>query len=796
MSNFLNQNFGDEDEESDNDFNPGVERGSDAEDNDNSKPTKVNSSSSPRRQASEEAEDQDDDEKQDDNGEDDEGEGEDINNDDDDDDDEDEDEDGVRARPRKRRRGGLNAFFEEEAEVDEDDEEGDDEEGDLEQFVEETHPDDDFPADADQDDRRHRELDRKRQLEASMDAEKQAAEYKERYGRRTTKALTDKGYLPQHLLMPDVSDPSIFGVRAREGKEKEIVRAINARFELRHARQPMRIFSAFERSEGAMKGYVFVEARNKADVEDALQGIHDIYPRSKMNLVPMKEMPDLLRVTKSKELEPGAYVRIKKGLYVGDLAVVEDTVPNGVDVTVKLVPRLTYGFDEDQNRSAGPAGDAKRKRPGFAPAQNAANRPPARLFSEAEAKKRHARFLQQSGGLTKKNFTYKGDTYEDGFLVKSFKLNQLTTENVQPKLEETQLFTRTGQDGSETLDLETLKHSLHDNSSAESSYQVGDEVEVFAGEQKGVIGRTERVAGNIVAIRISDGDLKDQLVEVPVRSLRKCFREGDNVVVGGASKYRDQVGTVIAIDKDKVTILSHDNQMEFTVFSKDLRIASGGGASTERSPFEVRDLVQLTATTFGCVVGADPPTVKVMDQNRSIETPLPSSLSKIVVSRNAVAVDKNGSELRQGDTIKEAGGEGKSGNILHIYRNFLFAHDRSRMTENAGIWVARSSNVVGRSARSGAPLTDLSKMNPALMQKGMNGSPMAPPQRPGGMDKLIRKKVKITKGPYKGHRGTVRDTTPSEARIELESKNKTVNISKNEISVIEYVFPFVVGTCH
>lgn len=627
-----------------------------------------------------------------------------------------------------------------------------------------------------------------------MDAEKQAAEYKERYGRRTTKALTDKGYLPQHLLMPDVSDPSIFGVRAREGKEKEVVRAINVKFEQRKARNPMRIFSAFERSEGAMKGYVFVEARNKADVEDALQNIHDIYPRSKMNLVPMKEMPDLLRVTKSKELEPGAYVRIKKGLYVGDLAVVEDAVPNGVDVTVKLVPRLTYGFDEDQAKPVG--ADAKRKRPGFGPAQNAANRPPARLFSEAEAKKRHARHLQQSGGLTKKNFTYKGDTYEDGFLVKSFKLNQLTTENVQPKLEETQLFTRTGQDGSETLDLETLKHSLHDNSTAESSYQVGDEVEVFAGEQRGVIGRTERVAGNIVAIRISDGDLKDQLVEVPVRNLRKCFRDGDNVVVGGASKYRDQVGTVIAIDKDKVTILSHDNQMEFTVFSKDLRIASGGGASTERSPFEVRDLVQLTATTFGCVVGADPQTVKVMDQNGSIETRLPSSLSKIVVSRNVVAVDKNGSELRQGDTVKEAGGEGKSGNILHIYRNFLFAHDRNRMTENAGIWVARSSNVVGRSARSGAPLTDLSKMNPALMQKGMNGGPMAPPQRPGGFDKLIRKKVKITKGPYKGYRGIVRDTTPNEARIELESKNKTVSISKNEISVIEYVYPFALNSCY
>lgn len=798
-SNFLTQNFGDEDEESDNDFNPGAEQGSDAEAEDDVKPGKVNGDSSPRRQQSDEAEghgdDDEDDEKPGDNGEDDEGEGEDLAEDDEEEDEENEEEDGIRSRPRKRRRGGLNQFFEEEAEVDEDDDDLEaDEEGLGNEFIEDTHPDDDLPAEADQDDRRHRELDRKRQLEASLDAELQAEQFRERYGRRTAAALSGKGYIPQNLLMPDVSDPSIFGVKCREGKEKEIVRAINVKFVQRQARDPMRIFSAFERGEGAMKGYIFVEARNKVDVEHALKDVHDVYPHSKMNLVPMKEMPDLLRVTKTKELEPGAYVRIRKGIYTGDLAVVEETVPNGLDVTVRVVPRLTYGFDEDQPKAQTPAGD-KRKRPGFAPAQNLANRPPARLFSEAEARKRHSRFLQQVGGLTKKNVTYKGDAYEDGFLIKNFKLNQLQTENVQPKLEETQLFTRTGQDGSETLDLETLKHSLHDKSTAESSYQVGDEVEVFSGEQKGVIGRTERVTGNIVSIRASEGDLKDQLVEVPVRNLRKCFRDGDNVVVGGASKYRDQVGTVIAIENDKVTILSHDNQMEFTVFSKDLRIASGAGASTERSPFEVRDLVQLTATTFGCVVGADPQTVKVMDQNGSIETRLPSSLSKIAVSRHVVAVDKNGSEIRAGDTVKEAGGEGKSGNVLHIYRNYLFAHDRSRMVENAGIWVARSSNVVGRSARSGAPLTDLTKMNPALMQAtGPNGAPMGPPQRPGGMDRLIRKKVKITRGPYKGHRGTVKDTTINEARIELESKNKTVNISKGEISVIEYVlFPFPFG---
>ncbi|KAI9878227.1 MAG: transcription elongation factor spt5, partial [Watsoniomyces obsoletus] len=191
-----------------------------------------------------------------------------------------------------------------------------------------------------------------------------------------------------------------------------------------------------------------------------------------MQIVPSNEMPDCLRVNKSKELVNGSYVRIRRGLYSGDLAIVEDVVPNGLDVTVKLVPRLTYGLDEDDSPRAAAAaagGDNKRKRPGFGTANNFANRPPPRPFNESEAKKKHARFLQQNRSLTGKSFTYRGDMYEDGFLIKDFKLQHLIVDNVQPKLEETQGFTKTGQDGTETLDLETLKHSLHDNS--EGSYQ-------------------------------------------------------------------------------------------------------------------------------------------------------------------------------------------------------------------------------------------------------------------------------------------------------------------------------------
>lgn len=630
-SNWLNQDFGGDDEESDTEFNPGVAAGSDDEaDTRDAKPQKsrarVDSDQSDDNDAQDQGRSQvngngdrkapklardstngdvDDQEDEDANGgadEDEEGEGEALDRDEDDEEDEEEDEDdedAVTSRPRKRRRRGLNQFFEEEAEVDEDDEDEAEDEDLGQEFIQDTHPDDDLPPEADHDDRRHRELDRQRQLEASMDAEKQAAALKERYGRRTTTALGSGSIVPQNLLMPSVDDPSIWGIKCKPGKERDIVFRINKKMaETRGTRGEFKIMSAFERGGGSMGGYIFVEARKKSDVESELSNIPDVYPRGRTNLVPVKEMPDLLRVTRNKELEIGGYVRIKRGIYMGDLGMIDDLESNGLDVTVRLVPRLDYGMNEDEQQRAAmnaPIGpDGKRKRPNtFAPVTNVANRPPQRLFNENEAKKRHLRFLQQNRNLTANSWTYRNDIYTDGFLIKDFKLQHLQTENVQPRLDEITKLTKADAEGAETLDLEALKHSIA-NTTAEGTYVPGDDVEVYDGEQKGIVGKVEQVNGNIISIQVSEGELTGQIVEVPIKGVRKRFKEGDHVKVIGSSRYRDEVGMVIRIKDDKVTVLTDTSMQEITVFSKDLReAADAGGGSAQVLKFDVQDLVQL-----------------------------------------------------------------------------------------------------------------------------------------------------------------------------------------------------------
>ena len=455
-------------------------------------------------------------------------------------------------------------------------------------FITKDHPDDlDLPLGAETDDRRHRELDSKRERAMQIDAEKQAALLKERYG-RSRPTVTDAALVPKRLLLPSVDDASIWGVRAKPGKERDAVFSILKRVEERAlSKNPMPIVSAFERG-GTMTGYVYIEARTQADILSALDGIMNIYPRTKMVLVPIKEMPDLLRVKKTEQLQRGAYVRVKRGKYAGDLAWVDEVESNGLDVTLKIVPRLDYGMNEDAN---GPTVETGKRERGGA-LKNTGPPPPPRHFSEQEAKKKHSKYLTSMSTFDRKHWTYLGDNYVNGFLIKDFKIQHLQTENVHPKLEEVTRFAVGAEDGAENLDLSVLADSLK-TTAANGTYLPGDTVEVYEGEQQGVFGKAIAVTGDIVTINVLEGELRGQDIEVPVKGLRKRFREGDHVKVIGGSRFRDEVGMVVRLKDDRVTILSDMSMQEITVFSKDLREASDSGLAGGLGRYDIHDLVQL-----------------------------------------------------------------------------------------------------------------------------------------------------------------------------------------------------------
>jgi transcription elongation factor SPT5 len=693
----------------------------------------------------------------------------------------------IQDRPRKRSKRDKRAvFFDIEAEVDEDEDEGEDDEDEINElkdnFIADTHPDDELglPAGGDRDDRRHRELDRRRELEASLDAEKQAEILRQRYAKtKSNRAGGDVAVVPKRLLLPSVDDPSIWAIRCKEGKEREVVFSIMKRVEdAMGTKNEMGITAAFERAGAAapIKGYIYVEAFRLAEVERCLDGLMNVYPRTKTLLVEIKEMPDLLRVTKTAPLEPGAYVRLRRpAKYAGDLAQVVDVTENGLEVRVRFVPRLDYGLNDDIQ--TGLDANGKRKRVAVGP------RPPPRLFSDIEAKKRHARFL--TGNPQTKNWTYYGDEYINGYCEKDVKIQQIQTKDVNPTLEEVTRFASGAEDGTENLDLNALAQSLK-QSTANSAYLPGDVVEVYDGEQKGVSGRATAVQGDIVTMVVSEGALKGQTIEVPTKGLRKRFREGDHVKVIGGSRFRDEVGMVIKIVQDRVTLLTDQNNNEITVFSKDLRESSDSGGAGSLGQYELWDLVQLDPATVACIIKVDKESLTVLDQHEQTRVVLPSQISNKIERRKfAVATDRNGNEVRTDDVVREVGEGGRQGKIIHIHRSFLFMHSSER-TENAGVFVARNTNVATIAAKGGRIIgnssPDLSVMNPAMKLNPNGVSNPMPPPKSMGRDRSIGQTVIIRKGPYKGLLGIVKDATDTQVRVELHTKSKIIQVNKDMIT--------------
>ncbi|KAK3937203.1 hypothetical protein QBC46DRAFT_12982 [Diplogelasinospora grovesii] len=715
--------------------------------------------------------------------------GEQADQDEDEDEEEDDEEDDIAGRPRrKRRRDNRAAFFDIEAEVDDEDEAEDEEKDgeEIEDFIDNDHPDDIAESGRLNDDRRHRELDRRREMEASLDAEKQAEILRERYGKRApAKAYGDMTVVPKRLLLPSVEDPSIWAVRCKEGKEREVIFSIMRRVEERlGTKNELAITSAFERGgvTSVMKGYIYVEAQRQNDILIALDGVLNAYPRTKMILVEIKDMPDLLRVQETPMLEPGAWVRLKKpAKHAGDLAQVINIAQNGLEARVRFIPRLDYGVRDDPHSNL--TADGKRKRPGMP-----GPRPPQRLFSEVEARKRHPRHIQGSGQSN--SFVYMGEEFENGFQVKDIKIQQLDVKDVHPTLEEVTKFASNAEDGTESLDLKAIAASLNDSSNV--AYVPGDIIEVYQGEQRGVIGKATNVQGDIVTLQVTEGALKGQTIEVPNKGLRKRFKVGDHVKVMGASRFRDEVGMVLKIVDDKVTLLADQTHAEITVFSKDLREADDIGGQGALGQYALLDLVELDPTTVGCIVKVDRESLVVLDQNGDTRQILPTQITnKLPRRKTAVAADRNGSEIRGEDVVKEYGGQQRQGKIIHIHRSFVFLHSNT-MKENAGVFVTRANNVATIAAKGGrinntTAGPDLNAMNPALKRNPAGANNMQAPKTTFGPDRAIHQTVKVKKGPYKGLLGIVKDATESHARVELHTKSKIVTVAKTDLLFVDKI---------
>ncbi|GAA5991148.1 hypothetical protein JCM10908_006560 [Rhodotorula pacifica] len=733
------------------------------------------------------------------------GEAEDDDEEDEEEEESDDQEEDDRPRKKRRRRRGGAQFLDIEADVDEDEDE-EEEEGEegfvandnfiVEREARRNRDGSPGPAGADDaddadfaqgdfdGDASHRRLDRRRMAQKDKEAAELAEELNQRY--RRNKYTTDgaEDWAPKAMLMPNEKDPRIWGIKCKTGRERDLILSISRKavaLETSDNGIPLAIISAFQRD--SLKGFIYVEARSEQDVRTAVHGLIGLYMNGPNGifLVDIEEMPDLLRTKQKRvDLQPGGWVRFKRGKYAGDLAQIIAPSENGDEIAVKFIPRIDLA-PKDDALGVGPDG-RKRKKGAVMPL---AFRPPQRLFNAEEIGKVYGQKEVQKRGQV---LIFKGDEYHDGFCEKDVRVSSLNVEDITPTIDELTRFQGdAAAEAGGALDLTQIADAARTLS--KTILQPGDHVDIFEGDQKCVYGTVDSITNEVVIVTPhADLDLEGTKIEVPARSVRKRFKEGDHVkVMQGANA--DETGLVVKVEGDVVTFLSDLSSTEVAVFSKDVREAAEVGSGINViAGYELHDLVQLDPQTAGVIIKMERDQFRVLDQTGSVRALKPNQLSGKVQTRFAVATDKDGFDIKQGEVMKESlpnnnSGIDRRGKVLHVYRSmFAFLHSRD-ITENGGVFVSYARNLESTAPRPNKPSVGMG-INPDRM--AMMGGPAVPKVQVAtgvqmGRDHRINRRVAITRGTYKGNQGVIKDITGNTARVELHSVSKTVTVDIDKL---------------
>eukprot|EP00003_Mantamonas_plastica_P024911 TRINITY_DN4761_c0_g2_i6.p1 TRINITY_DN4761_c0_g2~~TRINITY_DN4761_c0_g2_i6.p1 ORF type:complete len:577 (+),score=226.37 TRINITY_DN4761_c0_g2_i6:363-2093(+) len=489
-----------------------------------------------------------------------------------DDEDEDDDEDYEQSNMRKGPAKKKSRFIDDAADVDDD--EADEDDGDEEFGYGEALA-------ADDEDFGDQGVDTHRQLlqDDELDAEEIAAQFRERERMRNqAEAMSydsDRAFRKEKNL-PKTTDPNLWMIKCKNGKEKLLCasllqKALNKEIE----GTPLRISSALCLDH--MKGYFYVEAHRESHVKSAIEFLQGAY-RTRITMVPLLEMPDVVKiVNKSSRLEPGDWVRLRRGVYKGDIGrvVTINDVTNRAEV--KFVPRLD--LTEIENA-------AKENRKASKRVKNRV-RPPQRLFNPEQIRTLGGDPIKGRDMRGNETYELDGDMFENGFMVKEMAIKTLQTQDVVPTVDELQKFQSSGDE----LDMDGLSSTK--DVRKQIRFDVADRVIVVSGELKGLQGTVSAVNGDEVMVVPKHEDLSDEPIAFQVNDLRKHFEVGDHVKIT-AGDYEGETGMVLQRQEDIIVVWSDSNVQEFKAFAQDAKMAPDTMPGADMlGNYSLHDLVEL-----------------------------------------------------------------------------------------------------------------------------------------------------------------------------------------------------------
>jgi len=614
----------------------------------------------------------------------------------------------------------------------------------------------------------------------------------------------------QQSLVPSVSDPSLWMVSCSTGKEQELViQIMNKCAAFARQGRPLGISAAIA---SQSKGKVFIESFSEPSVMEAIQGVRGLLQYT-MKLVPIQDMTTVMTVTSNKKpVQKNEWVRMTRGHYRGDLALVKSVKDSGLRCVVQCVPRL------DLTLADLPPEEARVRRRTV--------RPPQKFFNaqEVAALGRQSLRRQRFPGMDLYCDYFEGNYYHDGYLLKEMTVGSMikpTTEDDPPTLDELQRFQKrkSGRDdgyddddgeenegskmaGSLLDELSELqgRAGMGKSGSSGGGLLIGDTVEVVEGDLVGMRGKLMSIDGTTVKIKPLNtsaeqlGDM-DQ-VEFLANQVRKYIPVGAHVKVMDG-RYANETGNIVAVeqldgDTDFTAVLLTDvTNKEVSVRLSQLRETTEIAVGQDRlQGYELYDLVVLSgggsANEVGVIVRVGREDFTVVNNHGIAREIRPEELrgKRNSQSQRAVALDVQGNQIRCGDSVNVAEGphKGKTATIKRMNRAQLFLHSQTR-SEHAGIFVVRSRScmLAGSRSQSRGTSADGGASPFATPQSQSRGGPAG--GRGKRDDGLVGKTVRIQAGNWKGYLGTVCDSTATHVQVELHSRLKKVMVVRERVVV-------------
>jgi len=736
-------------------------------------------------------------------------------------------DDDTGAKNKKAKKTSTSAFFDEYAEASDDDldEEPYGTHHDPHDRVKKHYSDSDIRREnMDQDaldiiERQNRRRQNERMLTFDSDAAEVAKQLEERHrmqSRRVDRNIIDDASVAdgnpnlsavtQQSLLPSVSDPSLWMFSCANGKEKELViQIMNKCIAFARQGKPLGITSAIA---AQSKGKVYIESFSEPSVKEAVQGIRGLMSYT-MRMVPINDMTTVMTVVpKKKPVKKNEWVRMTRGPYKGDLALVRAVRGSGLKCVIQCVPRL------DLTLSDLPPEEARIRRRTV--------RPPQKFFNAQEI----AALGKQS--LTRQRYPglgdvvcdfFEGNYYDDGYLLKEVTVGTMVkpcTEDEPPTLDELQRFRNRNTNGKDKYDGEKegenegskIAKSLLDElselqgkttlakASNESGLIIGDTVETIEGDLIGLRGKLMSIDGSTVKVRPMDtSDLGDTLeVEFLISQVKKYVPVGAHVKVT-SGRYANETGVIVAVEvlegenDSTAVVLTDMTHKEISVRISQVQESAEVASGLDKlAGYELHDLVVLSGggstNEVGVITRVGREEFTVINNHGIVREVRPEELrgKRNAYSNRGVALDVQGNQIKVGDTVNVAEGphKGKSATIKRLRGAQLFLYSQNR-TEHAGIFVVRSrscvlagSRVQGRNANDGGA-------NASFAQRAQSSQG---PARGRKDDGLIGKTVRIQSGNWKGYIGTVADATPTHVQVELHSRLKKIMVTRERISVV------------